>query len=72
MHATENKRLAAKRAKLKSDVEVWLAEGNTIHQVQVYENRWYRDKGQVRRAPLTVVQAQQQHRWRSRRNPGNG
>jgi hypothetical protein len=67
MHASANKKLAAKRAKLKADVEAWEAQGNTVHEVQVWENRWYRDKGDVPRAPLTVMASQSQHRWRAKR-----
>jgi len=60
-------RKSEQSAKLASDVAAWEAEGNVIHQVQVYENRWYKDKGNVRQAPLTVAAAQQQHRWRNAR-----
>jgi hypothetical protein len=68
MRRTENKKLASARAKLESDVAAWLALGNKIHDVQVHENRWYRDKGDVRRAPLTVMASQSQHRWRAKRS----
>jgi len=38
-----------------------------IHEVQVWENKWYRDKGDIPRQPLTITQARQQHRWRTER-----
>ena len=67
MQRTVNKKLEGARAKLASDVAAWLALGNTVHEVQVHENRWYKDKGDVRQAPLTIAAKQQQHRWRSTR-----
>ena len=68
MQRTENKKLANARAKLERDVDAWLALGNKIHDVQVYENRWYKDKGDVQRAPLTIMASQSQHRWRAKRS----
>ena len=51
---------------LANDIEAWLAKGNEIHQVQVHENRWHKDKGGGKQAALTVVQKQSKHRWAKR------
>ena len=66
MQASRDYAREARRAKLATDVEAFLAGGGEIHDVQPEENRWYKDKGNPRRAPLTITQSQQQHRWRPR------
>ena len=67
MRSTVNRKLAAVREKLASDVAAFLANGGEIYDVQPCDNRWYKDKGNVQRASLTIMAAQSRHRWRPKR-----
>lgn len=54
-------------AKLKRDVEEFQRQGGVIQQVQVTDNKWYRDLQKKRKphVPMTITQARRHHQWRS-------